>query len=171
MAGLLVWQLSRPAQVTSACQRIASAVNDLRVDADGADGAVTLATSEQLHRIEGLNRYINELNKNQGLGFLVLRKRITFTLVMGLLIQTVSAMLVINTTLMSIATVEGEDKAIEVTNQDLMGSLHNLTVTNRGLMDCLQVVTGQQVSGEVDPQVLADCLHAQGLGLPEPKGG
>ena len=132
---------------------------------------MTLATSEQLHRIEGLNRYINELNKNQGLGFLVLRKRITFTLVMGLLIQTVSAMLVINTTLMSIATVEGEDKAIEVTNQDLMGSLHNLTVTNRGLMDCLQVVTGQQVSGEVDPQVLADCLLAQGLGLPEPKGG
>jgi hypothetical protein len=67
-AALLVWALSGPAKITSACQKIASAVNDLRVNAGGADGAVTLATSEQLHRIEGLHRYINELNKNQGLG-------------------------------------------------------------------------------------------------------
>ena len=51
--------------------KIASAVNDLRVNATEADGAVTLATAEQLHQIEGLNRYINELNKNQGLGFLL----------------------------------------------------------------------------------------------------
>jgi hypothetical protein len=89
MAAQLVWILHGPAKITSACQKIASAVNGLRVNATEADGTVTLATSEQLHRIEGLNRYINELNKNQGLGFLVLRKRITFTLVMGLMIQTV----------------------------------------------------------------------------------
>ena len=107
VAAQLVWGLSVPAKITSACQRIASAVNDLRVNA-GADRTVTLATAEQLHRIEGLERYINALNKNQGLGFLVLRKRITFTLVMGLLIQTVSAMLVINTALMSIVTVDGD---------------------------------------------------------------
>ena len=106
-AAQLVWGLAGPARVTSACQKVASAANDLRVKA-GADGTVTLATAEQLHRIEGLSRYINELNKNQGLGFLVLRKRITFTLVMGLLIQTVSAMLVINTALMSIVTVDGD---------------------------------------------------------------
>ena len=35
-------------------------------------------------------------------GVLFLRKRITYTLVIGLMIQTVSAMIVINTTLMSI---------------------------------------------------------------------
>ena len=63
----LVWTLSGPAKITSACQRVASAVNDLRVNAGGADGAVTLATAEQGHQIEVLNRYINELNKNQGL--------------------------------------------------------------------------------------------------------
>jgi hypothetical protein len=102
----------------------------------------------------------------------VLRKRITFTLVTGLLIQTVSAMLVINTTLMSIATVEGEeeqglhlDQAIEAEEEQA------LEVTNNDLMGCLQVLMGQQVTDEVDPQVLADCLHAQGLGLPEPKDG
>ena len=87
---------------------------------------MTLATAEQGHQIEILNRYINELNKNQGLGFLVLRKRITFTLVMGLLIQTVSAMLVINTTLMSILTVEGEEKqALSVDQQELADCLQS----------------------------------------------
>ena len=84
-AAMLVWGLSGPAKITSACQKIASAVNDLRVNA-GDGGTVTLATSEQLHRMGlGLNSYINELNKNQGLGFLVLRMRITSTLMMGLM--------------------------------------------------------------------------------------
>ena len=109
-AAQLVWVLSGPARITSACQKISSALNDLRVNATEADGAVTLATTEQGHQIEVLNRYINELNKNQGLGFLVLRKRITSTLVMGLLIQTVSAMPVV-ITLMTIATVDGDDVA------------------------------------------------------------
>ena len=162
-AGQLVWILSGPAKITSACQKIASAVNDLRINA-GDDGTVTLATSEQGHRIEILNRYINELNKNQGLGFLVARKRITFTLVMGLLIQTVSAMLVVSSTLMSIATVEGEEE------QEIVKEDQAIEVTNRGLMDCLQVLLGQQADGEVDQQVLADCVQAQSAGLPEPKG-
>ena len=39
---------------------------------------------------------------------LFLRKRITYTLVMGLLIQTVSAMIVVNTTLMSILHAEND---------------------------------------------------------------
>ena len=143
-AAVLVWGLSGPARVTSACQKIASAVNDLRVKA-GTDGTVTLATADQLHRIEGLIRYINELNKNQGLGFLVLRKRVTSTLVMGLLIQTVSGVILVSTTLMSIATVEGEEEqALEVTNQNLM--------------DCLQLLMDQQLL-EVDQRVLPDCIQ------------
>ena len=123
-AALLVWGLSGPAKVTSAYQKNTSSVDDLR----GHDGTVTLATSEQGHRIEILNRYINELNKNQGLGFLILRKRITSTLVMGLLTQTVSAaMLVVSSTLMSIATVEGEEE------QDIGGGKQELAV-------CLQML-------------------------------
>ena len=118
-----MWGLSGPAKVTSACQRIASAVNDLRLNAGAGDGTVTLATSEQLHRIEGLKRYINEQNRDQGLGFLLLRKRITFTFVLGLLIQTVGAMPVV-ITLMSIATGQHE-----VSHQDLQGYLDNITRT------------------------------------------
>jgi len=46
-------------------------------------------------------------------GVLFLRKRITYTLVIGLMIQTVSAMIVINTTLMSILhSAEDEVSAI-----------------------------------------------------------
>ena len=42
-------------------------------------------------------------------GVLFLRKRITYTLVIGLMIQTVSAMIVINTTVMSIVHSEAEE--------------------------------------------------------------
>ena len=51
--------LSTPARVTSACQQVASAVNDLRLTAH-SDGDVALAEPEQLHRIEGLKRCSNE---------------------------------------------------------------------------------------------------------------
>ena len=110
LSGLAVYALFAPARVTSACQRVADAVNDLRVVAKEG-GPAKLATAEQLHRIEGLKRYINELNRDQGLGVLFLRKRITYTLVMGLLIQTVSAMIVVNTTLMSILHAENDEVA------------------------------------------------------------
>jgi hypothetical protein len=79
-AGMGVYILMAPAKVTSACQRVADAVNDLRVTVK-ADGTAELATADELHRIEGLKRYINELNKDQGLGFVLLRKKITFTFV------------------------------------------------------------------------------------------
>eukprot|EP01046_Picozoa_sp_COSAG06_P061725 COSAG06_NODE_13652_length_1235_cov_1.310739_3_plen_128_part_00 len=78
--GLAVFNLMAPAKVTSACQRVADAVNDLRVTVR-ADGTAELATVEQGHRIEILKRYINELNRDQGLGFVLLRKKITFTFV------------------------------------------------------------------------------------------
>ena len=85
-------------------------MNGLRVAAKEGEPA-KLATPEQLHRIEGVKRYVNELNRDQGLGVLFLRKRITYTLVMGLMIQTVSAMIVINTTLMSILHAENDEEA------------------------------------------------------------
>ena len=90
--------------------KVASAVNDLRVNAVD-DQPAKLATLEQGQRIEILKRYISELNRDQGLGVLILKKRITFTLVMGMLIQTVSAMVVINTTLMSIVHAEKDEEA------------------------------------------------------------
>ena len=128
LSGLAVYALFAPARVTSACQRVADAVNDLRVVAKEGEPA-QLATPEQLHRIEGLKRYINELNRDQGLGILFLRKRITYTLVMGMLIQTVSAMVVINTTLQSvlhdteeeIAAVTAEESVIEAAEAALTG--------------------------------------------------
>ena len=120
--------LFAPARVTTSCQKVASAVNDLRVNA-ADDQPAKLATLEQGQRIEMLERYISELNRDQGLGVLILKKRITFTLVMGMLIQTVSAMVVINTTLQSvlhdteeeIAAVTAEESVIEAAEAALTG--------------------------------------------------
>ena len=103
-------------------------MNDLRVSAVD-DQPAKLATLEQGQRIEILKRYISELNRDQGLGGLILKKRITFTLVMGMLIQTVSAMVVINTTLQSvlhdteeeIAAVTAEESVIEAAEAALTG--------------------------------------------------
>jgi hypothetical protein len=65
-ACMTVWTLASPAKVTSACQRLASAVNDLRATQQ-PDGSVVLAKPEELLRIEGLKRYITELNNDQGM--------------------------------------------------------------------------------------------------------
>ena len=49
-----------------------------------------------------------------------MRKRITYTLVMGMLIQTVSAMVVINTTLMSIVHAERDEEAAIVDEETVI---------------------------------------------------
>ena len=73
---------------------------------------------------------VGDMNRDQGLGVLILKKRITtFTLVMGMLIQTVSAMVVINTTLQTvlhdteeeIAAVTAEESVIEAAEAALTG--------------------------------------------------
>ena len=120
--------LSTPARVTSACQQVASAVNDLRLTAH-SDGDVALAEPEQLHRIEGLKRCSNELNRDQGLGFILLRKRVTFTLVIGLMIQTGSATIVLNGFLLSLTKVEGEEEQQAITDEEAIE--HVLEILNR----------------------------------------
>ena len=68
-ACMTVWTLASPAKsakVTSACQRLASAVNDLRATQQ-PHGSVVLAKPEELLRIEGLKHYITELNNDQGM--------------------------------------------------------------------------------------------------------
>eukprot|EP01051_Picozoa_sp_SAG22_P023481 SAG22_NODE_6078_length_903_cov_1.411692_1_plen_89_part_10 len=57
---------------TSGCirresQRVGEAINDLQM-LQLPDGTAQLAALSDLHMIEGLTRYINELNKAQGMG-------------------------------------------------------------------------------------------------------
>ena len=75
-----LYPLFAAANVTGACEEMASAINELR-GAKGPDGRVVLTSPENLTRIDGLRRYLRELNRHQGLGFSVRRKRITSTLV------------------------------------------------------------------------------------------
>jgi hypothetical protein len=75
-----LYPLFAAASVTGACEEMASAINELR-GAKGPDGRVVLTSPENLTRIDGLRRYLRELNRHQGLGFSVRRKRITSTFV------------------------------------------------------------------------------------------
>lgn len=75
-----LYPLFAAANVTGACEEMASAINELR-GAKGPDGRVVLTSPENLTRIDGLRRYLRELNRHQGLGFSLRRKRITSTFV------------------------------------------------------------------------------------------
>lgn len=108
-----VWALAGPAQVTSACQQVGDAINGLRIGPRPSDWRVQLATPEQGHRIEILKRYMNELNRDQGLGFIFFRKRINYTLVYKLMTEAVSALWLLNGILLSILKVEGKEAPIE----------------------------------------------------------
>ena len=116
---MAVLSLSLPAKLTSACQRVATAVNSLRFQRQPG-GGITLAEGKRLLQIEGLERAIQGLNRGQGLGFCVMGKRVTRTLVLGLLIQSMSAMLVINGTMMQFVGVEVGVDETEVEAGQLM---------------------------------------------------
>lgn len=73
-----LYPLFAAATVTGACEEMASAINELR-GAKGPDGRVVLTSPDNLTRIDGLRRYLRELNRHQGLGFSLRRKRITST--------------------------------------------------------------------------------------------
>ena len=75
-----LYPLFAAATVTGACEEMASAINELR-GAKGPDGRVVLTSPDNLTRIDGLRRYLRELNRHQGLGFSLRRKRITSTFV------------------------------------------------------------------------------------------
>ena len=74
--------LIAPAKVTTACQELGEAINDLTAT-EGPGGAddVKMASQEELLRIERLHGYVKGLNRGQGMGFTLKRKRITYTYV------------------------------------------------------------------------------------------
>jgi hypothetical protein len=78
-----LYPLFAAATVTGACEEMASAINELR-GAKGPDGRVVLTSPDNLTRIDGLRRYLRELNRHQGLGFSLRRKRITSTFMCAL---------------------------------------------------------------------------------------
>ena len=77
-----LWRLMAPAKVTTACQELGEAINDLTAT-EGPGGAddVKMASQEELLRIERLHGYVKGLNRGQGMGFTLRRKRITYTYV------------------------------------------------------------------------------------------
>ena len=74
--------LMAPAKVTTACQELGEAINDLTAtEGPGGEDDVKMASQEELLRIERLHGYVKGLNRGQGMGFTLKRKRITYTYV------------------------------------------------------------------------------------------
>jgi hypothetical protein len=72
--------LAKGAKITTACQQLSDAVNELRVSAgDGED--VKLATPEEILQINNVRYYIHGKNKGQGMGFALKGRKITYSLV------------------------------------------------------------------------------------------
>jgi hypothetical protein len=70
------------ARITTACQQLSEAINELRASAgQGAEDDVQLATPEEILQINNVRYYIHGKCKGQGMGFALKGKRITYSLV------------------------------------------------------------------------------------------
>ena len=86
-----LWSLSAGAKITSACQELAEAVNKLRFVetlrvADGGESdrrAIMAAAPAAVLQINNIADYMRGLNRGQGMGFALRRKKITYSLVYG----------------------------------------------------------------------------------------
>jgi len=79
---LLQWA----AQVTSKCDELGDAINELTTKGLG------MPTREQKHNIEHLHGFLSNLNRRKGMGFMILRKRITHSFVISTTARVVSVM-------------------------------------------------------------------------------
>ena len=87
-----IWSLTRLAKITSECQALADAIN--RVEGPGGANDISMASTDELMKIEALVSYVKGMNRGQGMGFAIKRKRVTFTLVLDIAVTVASVMAV-----------------------------------------------------------------------------
>ena len=109
---LTAWTLSTGAKITSACQELGEAINELRATGKTRDD-VTVATPDQTAEINNLRYYLAGKNRGQGIGLALKRKKITYTLVLDLALAVASAVVVTFPLLLGMAAVEDEEQALE----------------------------------------------------------
>ena len=109
-----IWSLTRLAKITSECQALADAINRLRrVEGPGGANDISMASTDELMKIEALVSYVKGMNRGQGMGFAIKRKRITFTLVLDIAVTVASVMAVAFPMMLGVIEVEGEDALLE----------------------------------------------------------
>ena len=97
-----LWPIFEAAETSSACDKLLEATVVLRLEAPGdltvgtlraekaAAGLRLMVSPDNLVRLEGLQRYACELNRNQGFGFTLRKHRITETMILRIIVTAIS---------------------------------------------------------------------------------
>ena len=101
--------LMRPAKVTSACDELGNAINELRLGKSSADAAPKMPTNDEKLAIELLRDYVRDLNRGRGMGFVISNQRISYSLVLNMTLSVASAMPFFFALMVSFGNVEQQD--------------------------------------------------------------
>ena len=122
-----IWGLMQPAKVTSACDDLADAINELRLGKSHGDATVRLPTDAEILRITHLRNYVRDLNRGRGMGFVMSNKRISYSYVLSMTMRAASAMPFFFAIMLSFNT---EDQLLEAEDKMLANA------TARGCCPC-----------------------------------
>ena len=117
----------QPAKVTSACDDLADAINELRLGKSHGSAAVRLPTDAEILRITHLRNYVRDLNRGRGMGFVMSNKRISYSYVLSMTMRAASAMPFFFAIMLSFNT---EDQLLEAEDKMLANA------TARGCCPC-----------------------------------
>ena len=111
---LTIWGWMQMAKVTSACEELGEAINDQRIGRTSSDTQahvdIIMPTNDEILRIEHVHSYLRNLNRGRGMGFVIGRKRISYSFVLSMAIKAASAMVFLFPIMLSFTQVEkGED--------------------------------------------------------------
>jgi len=108
-----IWHLMQPAKVTSACDALGDAINELAEAKEAGEATVRIPTKDQQLNAEYMLRYVRGLNRGHGMGFVIQRKRISYSFVLTMTARVLSAMVFLFPVMLSLTRVEGEEHTIE----------------------------------------------------------
>ena len=109
---LTIWVLAQPAKITSACEALADAINDLTLTKEQGETTLRMPTREQEQHIEHLRGFVRGLNRGRGMGFMIQRKRISYSFVMTMTVRALSAMVFIFPIMLKEGNLEADDDAL-----------------------------------------------------------
>jgi hypothetical protein len=101
--------LVNPTKITSACDALGDTINELAEAKEPGETKPRVPTKEQQQAMEYLLRYVRGLNRGRGMGFVIQRKRISYSFVLTMSVRAASAMLFIFPLMLSLTKVEEEE--------------------------------------------------------------
>ena len=108
--------LGNPAKATSTCDSLGDAINELLEKQEPGESALRMPTKEQEQHINSLLGYVRGLNRGKGMGFMIVRKRITSSFVIALLAKVAGTMSTFFPIFLAITrTDRGEDELVNST--------------------------------------------------------